>query len=74
MSASLLGGLLGFGTICYSNLLRRQPVMRGPWMHVLGAYAGATAAAGVVEWEEGAKKDLDRMLAERAAKSAPPAA
>ncbi|XP_043688900.1 uncharacterized protein LOC122639923 [Telopea speciosissima] len=61
-SATLIGALLGFGTQVYSNGLRKLPLMRHPWEHVLGMGLGAIFANQLVKWDVKLQEDLDKML------------
>ncbi|KAG9456239.1 hypothetical protein H6P81_000747 [Aristolochia fimbriata] len=62
-SATLIGALLGLGTQMYSNALRKLPLMRHPWEHVLGMGLGVIFAKQLVKWDEQLQVDLDKMLA-----------
>ncbi|XP_042519851.1 uncharacterized protein LOC122093561 [Macadamia integrifolia] len=61
-SATVIGVLLGFGTQVYSNGLRKLPLMRHPWEHVLGMGLGAIFANQLVKWDAKLQEDLDKML------------
>ncbi|KAJ4981788.1 hypothetical protein NE237_032625 [Protea cynaroides] len=61
-SATLIGALLGFGTQIYSNALRKLPLMRHPWEHVLGTGMGVIFATQLVKWDAQLQVDLDKLL------------
>lgn len=57
-SAPLVGALLGVGVQLYVNGVRKLPLMRDPWLHVLWAGAGASFGTWLVSFEERTEKDL----------------
>lgn len=57
-SAATWGALLGFGINVYANGLRKVPLMRRPWEHVIATAAGA--AFGV--WYADLEHSLDVKL------------
>ncbi|XP_052202049.1 uncharacterized protein LOC127807893 [Diospyros lotus] len=61
-TASVIGALLGLGTQIYSNSLRKLPLMRHPWEHVLGMGLGAVFVNQLVKWDAKLQEDLDKML------------
>ncbi|GAV75055.1 hypothetical protein CFOL_v3_18535 [Cephalotus follicularis] len=61
-SATMIGVLMGLGTQMYSNALRKLPLMRHPWEHVLGMGLGAVFVNQLVKWEVQLNQDLDKML------------
>jgi hypothetical protein len=46
----------------YSNVVRRFPMMRHPWEHVLGFAIGGYAAGKYVEYGERKEGELNEML------------
>lgn len=46
--------------------IRKLPLSRNPWEHVLFMSIGAYLGNAVVEWEERATEELEEMLAQRA--------
>ena len=52
------GALLGVGVQLYVNAVRKLPLMRDPWLHVLWAGAGASFGTWLVGFEERTEKDL----------------
>ena len=61
-TVTLVGAFLGFATQIYSNALRKLPLMRHPWEHVVGMSLGALFTNQLVKWEAKLQEDLDRML------------
>lgn len=66
VSGAFFGGCIGLGINMYSNALRKVPLMRQPWEHVIAAGLGAWAGNQLVEFENRTAKELDEMLAKRA--------
>ncbi|ESW30845.1 hypothetical protein PHAVU_002G187200 [Phaseolus vulgaris] len=62
LSATAIGALLGLGTQCYSNALRKLPYMRHPWEHVVGMGLGVVFVTQLLKWEAQVERDLDKML------------
>ena len=58
------GALLGVGVQLYVNAVRKLPLMRDPWLHVLWAGAGASFGTWLVGFEERTEKDLRGELDE----------
>lgn len=50
--ATIIGGLLGLGVQLYCNAVRKLPLMRNPWEHVLFIGAGAAFGNWLVDFEE----------------------
>lgn len=63
-SVPLMGAALGVGVQLYVNAVRKMPLMRQPWMHVLWAGAGASFGAWLVDFEERTERDLNGERAE----------
>ncbi|KAL8101467.1 hypothetical protein AgCh_033390 [Apium graveolens] len=61
-TATMIGALLGLSTQIYSNALRKLPLMRHPWEHVLGMGLGVVAINQLVKWEVKLDQDLDKLL------------
>ncbi|XP_078445990.1 excitatory amino acid transporter [Wolffia australiana] len=61
-TATAIGVLLGLGTQIYSNALRKLPLMRHPWEHVLGMGLGAVFVNQLVSWNEKLHEDLAKMI------------
>lgn len=57
-SATLVGAGLGLAAQLYCNALMKLPLMRSPWQHLIAMGAGAAFAAGVVQVEANAEKEL----------------
>lgn len=66
ITSGTAGAALGVGVMLYSNAVRKLPLMRAPWMHVLAGTVGASAITGLVEYEARATKQLEAKLRERA--------
>ncbi|PRW20745.1 hypothetical protein C2E21_8719 [Chlorella sorokiniana] len=64
-SAPLFGAVLGVGVQLYVNAVRKLPLMRDPWLHVLWAGAGASFGTWLVSFEERTEKDLAELLRKR---------
>ncbi len=58
VSAPIFGAALGVGVQLYVNAVRKLPLMRDPWLHVLWAGAGASFGTWLVSFEERTEKDL----------------
>ncbi|KAL4200989.1 hypothetical protein AMTRI_Chr02g256360 [Amborella trichopoda] len=58
----VIGALLGLGTQVYSNALRKLPLMRHPWEHLLGMGLGTIFTTQLVKWDSKLQEDLDKML------------
>lgn len=58
VSAPLFGAVLGVGVQLYVNAVRKLPLMRDPWLHVLWAGAGASFGTWLVSFEDRTEKDL----------------
>ena len=56
------GAVCGLGVQLYSNTVRRLPLMRHPWEHVLGMGIGGFIATRIVAVEEDTRADLNTML------------
>ncbi len=65
-SAPLMGAVLGVGVQLYVNAVRKMPLMREPWMHLLWAGAGASFGAWLVDFEARTEKDLAGECTRRA--------
>ncbi|CAA6671321.1 unnamed protein product [Spirodela intermedia] len=61
-TATAIGVLLGLGTQMYSNALRKLPMMRHPWEHVLGMGLGAVFVNQLVNWNDKLHEDLGKMI------------
>ncbi|KAM3204443.1 hypothetical protein CQW23_23518 [Capsicum baccatum] len=62
LTATMVGAILGFGTQVYSNALRKLPIMRHPWEHLLGIGIGVVAVNQFVKWEVKCNEDLNKLL------------
>eukprot|EP00249_Psilotum_nudum_P029427 c401_g1_i1 orf=37-396(+) len=62
---TLVGACLGLASQLYSNAIRKRPLMRHPWEHVLLMGLGAVAANGLVSWEERVQADLEKSVEEQ---------
>ncbi|CAM6051071.1 unnamed protein product [Sphagnum compactum] len=63
-TATFVGVALGFSIQIFSNGVRKLPLMRHPWEHVLAAGLGATFGNAMVKWEVHLQEDLDKRLQE----------
>ncbi|GLJ36202.1 hypothetical protein SUGI_0726710 [Cryptomeria japonica] len=61
---TVAGALLGLGCQLYSNGVRKLPLMRHPWEHVLGMGLGALFTNQLVKWEAKLQEDLDKKIEE----------
>jgi len=59
---TMVGALLGLGVQLYSNAVRKLPLMRNPWEHVIGIGVGVWAANGIVQFEERMAIDVEKTL------------
>ena len=57
-SVPLFGAALGVGIQLYVNGVRKLPLMRQPWLHVLWAGAGYSFGTWLVGFEERTEKEL----------------
>lgn len=55
---------LGLSTQLLSNGMRKLPLMRHPWEHVIGMGLGALFTNKLIQWEEKLQEDLDKKLAQ----------
>ncbi|KAL4450699.1 hypothetical protein ABPG77_001055 [Micractinium sp. CCAP 211/92] len=62
----IAGAVLGAGVQFYVNAVRKLPLTRAPYLHVLWAGAGASFGAWLVDFEERTEKELAEMLSKRA--------
>ncbi|KMZ65226.1 hypothetical protein ZOSMA_32G00120 [Zostera marina] len=62
VTETFIGAVLGFTTQMYSNALRKLPLMRHPWEHVLGMGLGAVFVNQLVSWNEKLHEDLQVMI------------
>eukprot|EP00898_Chlorokybus_atmophyticus_P006058 jgi/Chlat1/6453/Chrsp45S05957 len=51
-TATIVGMYLGLGVQLYSNAVRKLPLMRHPWEHLLAIGLGGAFGSGVARWEE----------------------
>lgn len=58
----LTGAVLGVGVQLYSNTVRRLPLMRHPWEHVLAFGIGGYLGMKLNEVEENTRQDLNTMM------------
>ncbi|KAK9809155.1 hypothetical protein WJX72_010341 [[Myrmecia] bisecta] len=66
VSGTVAGALFGLGVQLYSNALRKVPLMRNPWEHVIAIGVGAGFGTWLVDFEERTTLDVERMLQKRA--------
>ena len=66
LSGAAVGSLLGLGVQLYANAVRKLPLMRNPWEHVIGIGLGGYAGKWLVEFEERTALELDEILQRRA--------
>ncbi len=62
---SQVGASLGLAVQLYSNAVRKLPLMRNPWEHLIAVGAGAAAANWVVGFEERTQKEVDALVLQR---------
>ena len=58
----LTGALCGLGVQLYSNTVRRLPLMRHPWEHLIAMGVGGFIATKIIAVEEETRADLNTML------------
>ncbi|KAL3680530.1 hypothetical protein R1sor_023486 [Riccia sorocarpa] len=63
-TAGLIGAGMGLFVQLYSNGVRKLPLMRHPWEHVLAMGLGSAFGNAVVQWEEKLQTDLDKLIAD----------
>lgn len=66
VSGAFFGACIGLGINLYSNALRKVPLMRQPWEHLIAIGGGAWVGNKIVEYEHRTAKELEGMLAKRA--------
>ncbi|EFN51821.1 hypothetical protein CHLNCDRAFT_139659 [Chlorella variabilis] len=65
LSIPAFGAALGVGVQLYVNAVRKLPLMRDPWLHVLWGGAGYSFGTWLVGFERRTEKDLAEMLRKR---------
>lgn len=65
-SGAAIGSLLGLGVQLYANAVRKLPLMRNPWEHVIAIGLGGYAGKWLVEFEERTALELEEILQKRA--------
>ncbi|KAI5072600.1 hypothetical protein GOP47_0012706 [Adiantum capillus-veneris] len=65
-SATFFGAAFGLACQFYSNGIRKQPLMRHPWEHVLLISIGIVAANALANWEEKLQADVEKLTKENA--------
>lgn len=60
--ATVIGACLGLGAQLYINAVRKLPLMRNPWEHVIAMGAGAAFGGWIVGVEEKTAKDVKGAL------------
>lgn len=65
LSATLVGAFTGAGVMVYANAIRKMPLIRQPWGHVMLGAAGAYAANAVVDFEKQVAVELSELLEQR---------
>jgi len=63
-TSTLLGGISGVGIVLFANALRKAPMMRAPWEHVIGAAVGSSIGAAYLRWEKFETDGLNAMITE----------
>lgn len=58
MPAAVIGGLAGLGIQLYVNTIRKLPLLRNPWEHVILVGAGAAFGNWLVDFEERTAEDV----------------
>ena len=69
-SPTLVGAALGLGVNLYSNAVRKVPLMRQPWEHLIAMGVGGYLGNAVVKLEESTAKDIEVLLQKRATENA----
>lgn len=65
ISGTAFGALLGLGVQLYSNAVRKLPLMRSPWEHVIAVGIGGATGQWLVGFEERTSVELEEMLKKR---------
>lgn len=65
MVNALAGAVFGVTIQLFSNSLRKQPLMRRPWEHVLCAVAGGAAGSAIGQWQAGQEREWIAVLRQR---------
>ncbi|MCO5569931.1 hypothetical protein L7F22_023645 [Adiantum nelumboides] len=65
-TATFFGATFGLACQFYSNAIRKQPLMRHPWEHVLLMSIGIVVANGLANWEKKLEADVERHMKEDA--------
>eukprot|EP00250_Pteridium_aquilinum_P024781 c29591_g1_i1 orf=350-604(-) len=60
VTATFVGAAFGLASQFYSNAIRKQPLMRHPWEHVLLMGIGIVAANGLANWDEKLQADVEK--------------
>lgn len=57
---------MGLGVVLYSNAVRKLPLYRSPWEHVIGLGLGAYCGNWLVKYEDRTAREIDEILSKRA--------
>ncbi|KAH9569785.1 hypothetical protein CY35_02G009100 [Sphagnum magellanicum] len=63
-TATFVGAALGLSIQFFSNGVRKLPLMRHPWEHVLAVGLGAAFGNAMAKWEVHLQQELDKRLQE----------
>lgn len=71
-TTAAVGALFGFTVQIYANAVRKLPVMRSPWEHMIWAGLGATAFTVADRKKAELEVEVQEMITRRAEKSQGP--
>eukprot|EP00204_Picochlorum_oklahomense_P005031 CAMPEP_0118804018 /NCGR_PEP_ID=MMETSP1161-20130426/20613_1 /TAXON_ID=249345 /ORGANISM="Picochlorum oklahomensis, Strain CCMP2329" /LENGTH=73 /DNA_ID=CAMNT_0006732663 /DNA_START=47 /DNA_END=268 /DNA_ORIENTATION=- len=58
----LAGAVTGLAVQLYSNGIRRLPLMKNPWEHLIAVGIGGAIGVKYTEWENNQREDLENTL------------
>ncbi len=67
LSATIVGAFTGATVMVYTNAIRKMPMIRQPWGHVILATAGAYTFNAILDFEQQVSQDLSVLLEQRKA-------
>ncbi|KAL2343587.1 hypothetical protein Fmac_004872 [Flemingia macrophylla] len=62
LSATAIGALLGLKCQIHSNSLRKLPIMRHPWEHLVAMGLGVVFVHQLFKWRDQTEMDRGKML------------
>lgn len=62
---TVFGAVVGLGVQFYSNAVRKYPLMRNPWGHLIALGAGAYCGSWVDDFEARTEKDIEELMRKR---------